>query len=159
MRTALVLVTVGLSAACATAAVDPSSSECVSGSIQLTGLGPTGVVLLSAADRRFVVEGVVEPEVRAFQGGSAEVCGEVRGEAPAHRLLATSYRVELMNGAPAWDGRLEWEGGELHLVSSTGRWILAHPPEDLVRQAGRRVWVSGEESADTIRVHSYGWIR
>lgn len=122
-------------------AVPPTAPDSLRGTVSVTG---------SSLEQRLVLRsGELAVYLRASPADSAaleRIAGVqvlVRGKADSTVFCVTDFTVVLVDAAPALDGVLRNDGGQLILETRTRRVVLGNPPVALRSLVGARVWITG----------------
>lgn len=130
---------------------------------RVASIGTEGMrqVVLSLDDNSLVhLAGALLPELDRLAGARLRVQGTATTAAPAPGVDVRRYEILEVNGQRPWVGRLTQTGDGFALMDGDSLVArLDQPPPDLVRQVGARVWVTGTETGQGVRVQSFGVIR
>ena len=162
MRTLLAAAAVAaLAAACTPAARSAEAGQgappqagdtVVVGEVAVVGSAPmnTHVVVTPEGRRSVRVEGPLARELASLSNTRVSVRGQMRGGG----MLATSYELLSVNGAPALFGTVERApGGGMHLRLADGSRVALLGPGTTNLRPGQKAWVQGPAS---VQVQVYG---
>jgi hypothetical protein len=119
-----------------------AGGDSVRGTVTLLGNAPARQAVLKDANGTIItLSGMATSGLAGLEG--AEVVA--RGVRVTPRdVVVSGYIVRAVDGAPAWDGKLEEtaDGWSLQLTDGSGRKRIAAPSAQLRALAGARVWIS-----------------
>lgn len=125
----------------------PSAGDTVRGIVAVTGTEREKHVVIKPAGggRAVTLSGPEAATVARAAGADVWISGT--RDAASGGMNVVSFVVRSVDGAPATDGKLALDGGQLVLVTSDGaRHVIAHAPPVLRDHIGARVWISGDLS-------------
>lgn len=139
------------------ATVAAASSDSVHGKVARTGAEPRPELVLIQPGGQLLLGGPLADELGHLSGMEVTLWGH--REPPAERFMATGYRIDSVDGAPARVGIvvIGSDGGAQLAGADTVR--LTGAPAEMAKLAGAKVWVTGQDGPGGLAVGSYGVIR
>lgn len=123
-----------------------SNGDTVRGVVTLTGVAPALQPALRSGGAVIALSGLATRGITRLEGMDVMIRGF---RVTPRDVVVSDYVVRGVNGAPAFDGRLEESGGgwNLRLTDGSGRKRIPALPSQLRGMSGARVWIAMKDGS------------
>lgn len=136
-----------------------STSDTLTGRIELTGSQPTAAVtLILVSGESFELRGPLLGELRALAATTVRVIGRRASGSPRRDFDVTEYELLAVDGERPIVGTLALREAAVWLEGVDTVQLSLVPPL-LVSKIGAKVWIVGRRTRDAVQVQSFGVIR